>query len=89
MALCRVLLSRPKLVLMDEATSALDIDNEERLYKRVSSSGVTFVSVGHRPSLAAYHDRVLRLSPVESSAKEGSRASWEVLDSESADVAVT
>jgi putative ATP-binding cassette transporter len=77
---CRVLLSKPKLVLMDEATSALDIDNEERLYKAVNNAGVTFVSVGHRPTLAAYHARVLRLSPVDSG-MSGSNATWELADS--------
>lgn len=33
LAFARILLSKPKLVLMDESTSALDIENEENLYK--------------------------------------------------------
>ena len=70
LAFARVLLSRPRLALMDEATSALDVDNEQRLYAELKAAGVTFVSVGHRPTLAAFHDVVLRLQP---------GASWEVL----------
>ncbi len=44
----RVLLSKPKLVLMDESTSALDTANERRLYQALRDAGITFVSVGHR-----------------------------------------
>ena len=49
-------------MLMDEATSALDIDNEEHLYSLIAAAEVTFVSIGHRPSLAAFHQKVLRIS---------------------------
>ena len=49
-------------MLMDEATSALDIDNEERLYSLIAAAEVTFVSIGHRPSLAAFHQKVLKIS---------------------------
>lgn len=78
---CRILLSKPKLVLMDEATSALDIDNEERLYKLIADAGVTFVSVGHRPSLAAFHQKVLRISTGESQdAAESSKPAWELAE---------
>ena len=57
----RVLLARPRLVLMDESTSALDVANEARLYAALREAGITFVSVGHRPTLTAFHDTVLRL----------------------------
>ncbi len=73
---CRILLLKPSLVLMDEATSALDVDNEERLYRSIGDAGVTFVSVGHRPTLAEFHSKVLRLTPVAGSAEE--TTAWEV-----------
>ena len=62
---------------MDEATSALDTENEELLYKALKQIGVTFVSVGHRPTLTAYHEQQLRLKPVS---KDGapSGIQWEV-----------
>lgn len=47
----RVLLSKPRLVLMDESTSALDTGNEAALYAALGEAGITYVSVGHRPSL--------------------------------------
>ncbi len=61
LAFARLLLSRPRYAVLDEATSALDVTNEARLYGQLQRSGATFISVGHRPSLLAYHDQVLEL----------------------------
>jgi ABC-type uncharacterized transport system fused permease/ATPase subunit len=61
LAIARVLLAKPKLALLDEATSALDTRNEMLLYKQLAAAGVTCVSVGHRPTLIKYHERVLFL----------------------------
>eukprot|EP00879_Flechtneria_rotunda_P026551 GHRR01028321.1.p1 GENE.GHRR01028321.1~~GHRR01028321.1.p1 ORF type:complete len:773 (+),score=316.24 GHRR01028321.1:1160-3478(+) len=62
LAFARLLLAAPKLALLDEATSALDTKNEALLYKALADSGTTVVSVGHRPTLVAYHEQVLQLS---------------------------
>jgi len=61
LAFARIFVSRPKYVILDEATSALDISNEKRLYESLLSRGLSYLSVGHRPTLAAYHDQVLQL----------------------------
>jgi len=61
LAFARLLLSKPSYAVLDEATSALDVTNEALLYGYLKQSGTTFVSVGHRPSLLAYHDQVLEL----------------------------
>jgi putative ATP-binding cassette transporter len=58
----RVLLNKPNYAILDEATSALDLDNEERLYQHLRAIGTTFLSVGHRSTLANYHQSVLELS---------------------------
>jgi vitamin B12/bleomycin/antimicrobial peptide transport system ATP-binding/permease protein len=55
---CRVLLSKPRLLLMDESTSALDTGNEAALYAALGKSGITYVSVGHRPSLVRHPQSV-------------------------------
>jgi len=55
----RVLLSKPKFLLLDEATSAVDMDMEQRLYSLLAINNITYVSVGHRPSLLEYHDFLL------------------------------
>jgi vitamin B12/bleomycin/antimicrobial peptide transport system ATP-binding/permease protein len=61
LAFARLLLAKPGYAFLDEATSALDEANEARLYEQMRKEGTTYVSVGHRPSLRAYHTRVLEL----------------------------
>ncbi|WP_018262307.1 ABC transporter ATP-binding protein/permease [Methylobacterium sp. WSM2598] len=61
LAFARILITRPRLVLLDEATSAVDLATEEHLYRLLAATGVRFVSVGHRAGLAAHHGRVLTL----------------------------
>ena len=58
----RLLLNKPKYAILDEATSALDLGNEERLYQQLQAIGTTFLSVGHRSTLANYHQSLLELS---------------------------
>ena len=85
LAIARVLLARPALVLMDESTSALDVGNEAGAYACLKEAGVAVVSVGHRPSLTRFHSRVLRLKPssaVPSSESAESRpaSDWELAE---------
>jgi len=49
--------------LLDEATSALDLATEARLMALFARelAATTLVSIGHRPSLVAWHGRVLQL----------------------------
>ncbi len=62
LAFARLLLARPNYAILDEATSALDVQNEEALYGTLKASGITFVSVGHRPTLTKYHAQCLQLT---------------------------
>ncbi len=53
----------PKLAILDEATSALDLASEEKMYTVLGSiPGISYVSVGHRPSLVSFHDARLTLT---------------------------
>lgn len=70
LAFGRVVINRPSLVVMDESTSALDVVAERKMYtllKNMASaaedggSTLTYVSVGHRPTLLQYHDIKLLL----------------------------
>ncbi|HEY9747728.1 MAG TPA: ABC transporter ATP-binding protein/permease [Allocoleopsis sp.] len=58
----RLLVNQPQYAILDEATSALDLENEERLYQQLQAIGTTFLSVGHRPTLANHHQQVLQLA---------------------------
>jgi putative ATP-binding cassette transporter len=59
----RLLLNQPAYAILDEATSALDIENEAQLYQLLQAGKTTFLSVGHRTTLASYHQQILLLSP--------------------------
>ena len=61
LSIVRLLVQRPRLVLLDEATSATDLATEARLYNLLLREGFSLISVGHRPSLRAFHQRELRL----------------------------
>jgi putative ATP-binding cassette transporter len=70
LAFARLLLTKPSYAILDEATSALDVQNEKRLYQMLQQSDTTIVSVGHRPSLLQYHQKVLQLR---------GRSQWQIL----------
>ena len=82
LACARLLLTKPQYVILDEATSALDVKNEEHLYRLLQAAEITYISVGHRPSVLQYHQHVLeltgegrwRLLPVETYILESSAA---------------
>ena len=61
LAFARLLLNSPRFVVLDEATSALDVATERHLYGLLTEREMAFVSVGHRPTLTAFHDTVLEL----------------------------
>jgi ABC-type uncharacterized transport system fused permease/ATPase subunit len=70
LAFGRLVINRPRLVIMDESTSALDVPAETKMYKLLNdlssgsepgARGLTYVSVGHRPTLFAHHDLKLSL----------------------------
>eukprot|EP00977_Amphora_coffeiformis_P029020 scaffold38301_cov191-Amphora_coffeaeformis.AAC.1 len=61
LAFGRVLVNQPRFVILDESTSAMDVESEIRMYELLTSTGVTYVSVGHRRTLLAHHDTKLVL----------------------------
>ena len=48
---------------MDEATASLDPEAEEAMYASLKRAlpGLTMVSIAHRPAVARFHDRILRV----------------------------
>jgi vitamin B12/bleomycin/antimicrobial peptide transport system ATP-binding/permease protein len=61
LAIARALLIKPDWLFLDEATSAIDEDEEAALYDRVAKTltATTVISIGHRGSLEAHHQRVI------------------------------
>ena len=64
-AFARAILQKPDWLFLDEATSAVDEQAEARLYALVRErlTRTTVVSIGHRPTLGAFHDRQLVVRP--------------------------
>ena len=65
-AFARLFLTKPNYVILDEATSALDVPTEEILYQQLQETSITFISVGHRPTLKNYHQQLLEITANES-----------------------
>ena len=63
-AFARILLARPKLILLDEATAALDEPSEAALYRliRARLPESIIVSIGHRGTLDALHAQSLTIA---------------------------
>jgi putative ATP-binding cassette transporter len=61
LAIARVLLKKPTWIFADEATAALDEAAEKTLYARLQAHMAhvkgAMVSIAHRPSVAAFHDK--------------------------------
>ena len=65
LAFARVLLNRPDWIFLDEATSAVDEEMERHLYQvlRERLPNATVISIAHRPTVSAFHQRRLHLEP--------------------------
>lgn len=61
LAFARALLNRPDWLFLDEATASLPEEAQDALYRALKQElpQTTLVSIGHRASLAAHHDKQL------------------------------
>jgi putative ATP-binding cassette transporter len=75
-AIARALLARPDWLFLDEATSAMDEPMEAAIYAMLHADmpGTTVVSIGHRSTLKAMHDRVVEMKPAQGAGiRDGAR----------------
>jgi putative ATP-binding cassette transporter len=65
LAIARALLNAPDWLFLDEATASLDVATEAHLYALIRERlpHAALVSIAHRPTVAAYHERSWRLVP--------------------------
>jgi putative ATP-binding cassette transporter len=75
LAFARALLQKPDFLFLDEATSALDEQTEREMYQLMIDQlpGAAMVSIAHRSTVAAFHDRRLRYVGATDSATDDAR----------------
>jgi len=77
-----VLLKKPRWIFADEATSALDEAAEKTIYEKlmahITSIHGSMVSIAHRPSVAAFHNRLWELEKLP----QGAPALYRVKESQ-------
>ena len=63
LALARVLLRKPRLLILDEATSNLDAENEKRIMETIAQlkENITILFITHRESVYPWFDQMIRL----------------------------
>ena len=89
-ALARVWLARPDILVLDEATSSLDGPMEDRVLEAIRALGVTTLTVTHRQNVAQHSDlaivleagRVVEIGPPDELVGTGSAYDrlWAVVD---------
>ena len=86
LAIARVLLKKPQWLFADEATAALDEEAEKTLYEKlqahIQSVKGGMVSIAHRPTVAAFHNKQWALEKTTGNELHGAAALYRLSPSE-------
>jgi putative ATP-binding cassette transporter len=65
LGIARAILQKPDFLFLDEATASLDEPSEAKLYRLLQERlpDAAIISIGHRSTLEAFHQRRLKLEP--------------------------
>merc|ERR1711988_756406 len=58
--IARVLLQKPKFVLLDESVSSLDSAWRRKIFEELEKSGIIFSTISHDKDLEQFHEKVFR-----------------------------
>lgn len=63
----RAIIHQPKWIIMDEPSASMDKETERQVYLALHHylPEATVITIGHSPSLKAFHNRILELNPLE------------------------
>ena len=62
LGIARLLMAEPRFAFLDRATSALSLSRVKHIYNVLSTTPITYLTLGEHPSLRNYHDNVLELA---------------------------
>ena len=62
LGIARLLIAEPRFALIDRATSALSLSRVKHIYNILSTTPITYISVGDHPALRNYHDNLLTIA---------------------------
>lgn len=58
LAIARVLINKPQIIILDEGTSQLDVITERKILSRLKNKGISLITITHRLSTISESDRI-------------------------------